>query len=206
MEILIDDIPDEGLTLRADSKADSWLLLVFRGALGERFTNEDNVNLAVTLIKFEKNIDITGELELVSYPSCDRCLKKYREVDSIPLHIIMAPLYESKRQQEKEEQYEKELVQDDMGFSYYEGDRIDLSDIVREQILLSLPIKHICQEACKGICQRCGKDLNEGPCKCVEEHHDPRWDVLKTFKPAKAGKTGGSKLKAQSSKKKAQKR
>lgn len=192
MEILIDDIPEDGLTVHADSKADSWLLSVLKGAIGKRFTDKDKAKLSVTLIKYDENIDVTGELDVVSHPACDRCLKSYKEEESIPFHVFMAPLYESKRQQVEEEKggFEKELVREDMEFSYYEGDRVDLNEIVREQVFLAEPLKHLCKDNCKGICQRCGKDLNEGPCKCKEDRHDKRWDVLKNFKPAKKKQSG----------------
>ena len=204
MEIFIDDIPEEGLTVRANSKADKWLLEVVKNVIGERFTGRGEASVTVTFIRFEGNIDVTGDLDIVSYPACDRCLKPYREELKIPFHLIMAPMFESRKGEveEKEPGLEEDMVSDDMGFSFYEGDRIDLDEIVREYLLLEDPIKHICKEDCKGLCHRCGKDLNEGPCGCVEKHHDPRWDALKQFKPAKTGKTSGSKLKVQSSKKK----
>jgi len=187
MEILIDDIPEEGLTIHADSKADHWLLDVLKTAIGKRFTDKDKAKLSVTFIKYDENVDVTGELDVVSHPACDRCLKTYKEDETVPFHLLMAPLYESRRQQVEEEEggFEKELVRDDMEFSYYEGDRVDLNEIVKEQILLAEPFKHICKDNCKGICQKCGKDLNEGPCGCKEERRDKRWEALKDFKPAK---------------------
>jgi len=187
MEILIDDIPEEGLTIHANTKADGWLKSVVKGAVGQRFSDEDKADLSVTLIKYEENVDITGKLNIFSHPQCDRCLKPYKDEEAVPFHVLLAPLYESRRQKEEEEEggFEKELVREDLEFSYYEGDRVDLDDILREQILLAEPFKHICKTDCKGICQKCGKDLNEGPCNCKEEHHDKRWEVLKDFKPAK---------------------
>jgi uncharacterized protein len=97
----------------------------------------------------------------------------------------MAPFFEPKRHEEKEVDMQETAIDEITAFSYYEGDRIDLDEIIREQIILSEPTKHLCQEACKGLCQKCGKDLNEGPCSCVEEPHNPRWDILKTLKPVK---------------------
>lgn len=185
MEIFIDDIPEEGLTVKAETGKDEWLKQVVVDALGEQFGEKDSANLVVTLLKFDDNVDVRGDVIISSHPSCDRCLKVYPLKKKVAVHVLMAPLYESKKQEEEEEDLEKELVKEDFEFSYYESDRIDLGGIIREQLLLEEPMKHLCREDCKGICQRCGKDLNEGPCGCVEAHHDARWDVLKGFKPAK---------------------
>ena len=59
-----------------------------------------------------------------------------------------------------------------------EGDSADLDDIVRTVFVLSLDSKLLCKEDCKGICQRCGKNLNDGPCSCQKEL-DPRFAALK---------------------------
>jgi uncharacterized protein len=196
MEIFIDDIPEEGLTIKAKTEDDEWLLGTVRDALGGQFGEKDKASLIVTLIRFDDNVDVRGDVTIFSHPSCDRCLKTYPQKKTVAVHVLMAPLYETKKQEEEEDGLEKELVKEDFEFSYYEGDRIDLSAIIREQIVLDEPMKHLCREDCKGICQRCGKDLNEGPCGCVETHHDSRWDVLKGFKP-KTGRSPKSQVRSQ---------
>jgi uncharacterized protein len=61
----------------------------------------------------------------------------------------------------------------------YHGHELDLTPAVREQILLSLPSAPLCDEECKGLCPRCGKDLNDGECGCDRTVMDPRWAALK---------------------------
>ncbi len=185
MEIFIDDIPEEGLTVHADSAKDPWFAEVVKATIGSRFGGEDRANISVTLIKCEENVDITGEIDIVSHPSCDRCLNAYKEEQTIPFHILMSPLYESKQQENEEEGLEKELIKEDFEFSFYEGDRVDLSEIVREQIYLAEPFKHVCKQSCKGICQRCGKDLNKGPCGCKDDGRARPFSVLKDLKVKK---------------------
>lgn len=186
---MIDDIPEEGLTIHADSGSDEWLKNIVKNAIGQRFSDKDKADLSVTLIKYDDNVDITGEIDVVSHPECDRCLKPYKDEEAIPFHLLLAPLYESRQQKDEEADDEKQLVKEDFEFSFYEGDRVDLDEILREQLLLAEPFKHLCKDDCKGICQRCGKDLNEGPCNCKEEKQDKRWEALKNFKPVKkAGK------------------
>jgi uncharacterized protein len=186
MEIFIHDIPEEGLSMSFDTSKDAWFRRLIENALGESFNKDGRATLDLTLLRFDEDIDLDGELYVLSHPTCDRCLKRYREEQRLPLHVHMTPLYESRRQMEREnDDAEVELVKEDVEFSYYEGDRVHLDEILSEQVILVQPMKHLCDENCKGLCQRCGKDLNEGPCDCREEHSDPRWDALKNIKPVR---------------------
>ncbi len=58
------------------------------------------------------------------------------------------------------------------------GDQIDLGEVVREAVLLELPIAPLCREDCAGLCPTCGTDLNAGPCGCDDVPADPRWAAL----------------------------
>jgi uncharacterized protein len=66
--------------------------------------------------------------------------------------------------------------------SYYEGEGVLLEDVLREQILLAVPLKAICKEDCRGLCPHCGKNLNAGQCSCEEPVEDPRWNALKEIR------------------------
>ena len=66
--------------------------------------------------------------------------------------------------------------------SYYQGDGLLLEDVLREQVLLALPLKAICREECKGLCPHCGKNLNQEQCQCAEPQEDPRWAALKDIR------------------------
>jgi uncharacterized protein len=67
---------------------------------------------------------------------------------------------------------------------------IDLADDVRQTVLLSFPLKNVCREDCRGLCSRCGKNLNEGPCDCKETLVDGRWDKLKELQNNKSNQAG----------------
>jgi uncharacterized protein len=75
-----------------------------------------------------------------------------------------------------------ELQDADMDFSTVEGDAVDLDEIAREQILLALPLRHLCGEDCKGLCPTCGANLNERDCDCGHKEIDPRWSALAAIK------------------------
>jgi uncharacterized protein len=65
---------------------------------------------------------------------------------------------------------------------YYQGDGLLLEDVLREQVLLALPLKVTCREDCKGLCVHCGQNLNEGQCSCSNAIEDPRWTALREIR------------------------
>ena len=66
--------------------------------------------------------------------------------------------------------------------SYYEGEGLPLDEVVREQVLLAVPLKVTCREDCKGLCPHCGTNLNEGQCSCTIAMEDPRWTALREIR------------------------
>jgi uncharacterized protein len=66
--------------------------------------------------------------------------------------------------------------------SYYQGEGLLLNDVVREQVLLAVPLKVVCRDNCKGLCPHCGKNLNTEQCSCTEPVADVRWAALKDLR------------------------
>ncbi len=98
--------------------------------------------------------------------SCDRCSTDFtREMDMLFEHKLAQTLV------------------DDGNDDYIETPdfKLELDDIVISDILLSLPQKNLCKVDCKGLCQICGKNLNEGDCSCDKREIDPRLEMLKQF-------------------------
>ena len=75
-----------------------------------------------------------------------------------------------------------ELGPADLDVATYVDEQIDLEEALRAELLLALPIAPLCRDDCKGLCARCGKDLNEGPCACPPEPKDDRWAALRSVK------------------------
>ena len=78
--------------------------------------------------------------------------------------------------------HSRELEEEDMEVDFEKGDEIDLREILREQIYLSLPAKLICHPDCRGLCPQCGINLNEGQCRCTETLGHPGFAKLKNLK------------------------
>jgi uncharacterized protein len=73
---------------------------------------------------------------------------------------------------------EHSITPDETEIGYYQESGLLLEDVVREQVLLSLPTRTLCTEDCKGLCPRCGQNLNQAKCSCDEAPADPRWNAL----------------------------
>ena len=78
-----------------------------------------------------------------------------------------------------EQTYVKEQTAEAEDALTLEGKTIDLKDIVCKNIVLQLPLKQLCSEDCKGICQQCGQNLNKGECDCTTEYFNPQFEILK---------------------------
>ena len=123
---------------------------------------------------------VKGNVESCVEVDCDRCLKPIQlPVNSqFSLEYITGRDYESTRT--------AELTEELMSVSIFDGDSIDVDEIVKEQILLTLPTRALCREDCKGFCPTCGADKNSGECSCLEIEIDPRWAGLKDLMNGKS--------------------
>ena len=77
---------------------------------------------------------------------------------------------------------ERSISEAETEIGYYSGEGIQLEDVLREQILLALPVKIVCREDCRGFCAGCGRNLNVDSCVCQEQPPDPRWAALADIK------------------------
>ena len=73
---------------------------------------------------------------------------------------------------------ERSITAPETEIGYYQGDSLSLEDVLREQVLLSLPVRTLCKPDCKGLCPRCGKNRNLEACNCEVGPKDPRWEAL----------------------------
>jgi len=74
------------------------------------------------------------------------------------------------------------LRAEDLEFSLYEGEEVDLGPLIREQVLLALPTRPLCRDDCRGLCPQCGINLNHAECGCRVETFDPRLEALRSLK------------------------
>lgn len=120
-----------------------------------------------------QDIRVQGDLSTRVEVPCARCLEPVRR--EIERHFDL--LYRPQGTDAGREEISVTDAEAEIG--YYTGDGLLLEDVLREQVLLAVPIKIVCREDCKGLCPHCGKNLNQGACDCHEEVSDPRWDALR---------------------------
>ena len=108
---------------------------------------------------------MTGSIQTTIHGTCDRCATEFDREIEFPLDVVLVT------------ELANEENEDEWVFPL-EGDSADLDDIVRTVFVLNLDSKLLCKEDCQGLCCRCGKNLNDGPCSCQKEL-DPRFAALK---------------------------
>ena len=120
-------------------------------------------------------VRVQGRYSVEMTAQCDRCLGRA----SFPLNAAFDLFYQPMSLIAKDEEIEIDEGEAEIGF--YEGGGMDLEDILREQVLLALPMQRVCREDCKGICPVCGRNRNETTCDCSIESADDRWGALRNL-------------------------
>jgi uncharacterized protein len=103
---------------------------------------------------------------------CARCLDPVRHPLGGDFDLLFRPLGADAGPADRA------LGAPDTEIGYYQGEGLVLEDVLREQVLLSLPARTLCRQDCKGLCPRCGRNLNNEPCVCEDHPSDPRWSAL----------------------------
>lgn len=137
---------------------------------------DGDISAAGTIRKGIAETQTQGKIIAAALIECSRCLTEVGYSLHIPFNVSFV------NAENLTDQNERELSTDDLDVAVLEDDRIDLKELVREQILLGLPAQVFCREDCKGLCRLCGGDKNLINCKCDEKETDPRWSALKNLK------------------------
>jgi uncharacterized protein len=176
--IRVEDIPEHG-------KQESFL--EDEGPLNERLGGETTnsglhfagpVQVRVNLSRSGRIILVKSRVEARVKCICARCLDPFALTLSSEIQVSIKP----KPDPRLDPPEEIELSREDLESDFYEGEEVDLSPLVQDQVLLTLPAKVICREDCRGLCQRCGKNLNRETCQCPGAEIDPRLASLKNFR------------------------
>ena len=119
-------------------------------------------------------IRVKGHLAVIMEADCDRCLEAARFTLDSDFELYYRPVSSGYQEETALDEGEAE-----MGF--YDGDGLELNDVLREYVLLALPMQRLCREDCKGICPECGQNRNLKECGCRTVQIDDRWSALKEF-------------------------
>ena len=120
-------------------------------------------------------IRVKGHMTVRMEVDCDRCLEPAEFPVDSDFELYYSPVTGGFGDEKAIDPSEAE-----MGF--YEGDGLELNDVLRENVLLALPMQRVCSASCKGICPICGQNRNQSECQCRSEAIDDRWAALKELK------------------------
>lgn len=164
MKIVLSDITDEGLDLEFEETFEP-----------DPFKPLSPVKASLHVDKFGSEVFVKGMVRAALELECGRCLKPFSYEADLEVDVVYRPVSEL----EGEEKHE--IKDDELDTGFYEGDELEIQDLLKEQIILSIPIKPLCSESCRGICPACGTDLSTDTCECEEKATDSRLEILKNL-------------------------
>jgi len=136
---------------------------------GEKTESDGPIEIAVTLSLVGSGVYLTGEAKGEINLRCGRCLAEYPH-RLAELNMSFMVKEGGNADEDEEDVYT------------YDGETVNLYPLVRDQLLMLMPIKPLCREECKGLCPKCGQDLNEKDCGCRRVEVDDRFSVLAKLK------------------------
>jgi uncharacterized protein len=165
------DLEDWGQTLKLEEDPETLELR----AEGASFEKPVKVNLSIS--KSSTQLICRGKAEASAKLECSRCLSVYDQPVISDLDFVVD--FTEGQQEFNSEEDNYFVVDPSSGF-------LQIDAMVREAILLALPLKPLCSRDCKGLCPICGTDLNKSECSCVKRETDPRWEKLKGLLDSKS--------------------
>jgi len=144
---------------------------------------EAPVEVAVTVTRMQEDVLAVGTTSTMAIAECSRCL------EDVPtaLHGEFEALYVPDTGRFAKRMNHPDFAGSGQRVSFYSELTVDLSDEIRQSVLLELPMKPLCRLDCAGLCPRCGANLNDGPCTCKPEASESPWDALRNLIPPKQG-------------------
>lgn len=179
MKIRIDDIKDKPLVLAAEEEIADYPVL-------SRMQEEGDcvflapVRIQVTATREYDHFRVAGTIETAARMGCSRCLAEFETGVRSAFTIFYTRQVNGAGDED-----EVELAEQDLVWATFAGDEIDLLGEVQEQVIMELPFKPLCREECRGLCSRCGADLNQGVCGCEQNTTSFSFSALKDFKAVK---------------------
>ncbi len=120
------------------------------------------------MVNMGGSLELSAKVSAVIRYTCDRCLEDFEKEFECSFEEVL------KKEDTRLEDENPDAI-------YFQGNSVEFDDIVLNNIIVSLPLKNLCSDDCKGLCPECGQNLNLGRCRCDTRTTDPRFDVLDKF-------------------------
>ena len=180
MKIVVDHIKDAPLAIHFDESISEFPLLADLQS-DHNCAITGNITGDITVSREFDNIRVVGRISAPLALSCSRCIVDFESFVDTSFTIFFRK--ESVLSVSVED--ELELGEMDLLSSVYSGDEIDLTHEIEEQVVMEIPLKPLCSDLCKGLCHKCGTDLNISTCSCSVESVNISFSALKDFKVTK---------------------
>lgn len=167
MIIDIYKLPKEGLSVSKDFEFSSEVLVE------ENAVFLEPVHAEMTIKKGGEDVLIKGKISTRVSFVCSRCLGPFEFPIDSSFDLIYFP--------EELDEIKEQLEDEDMDKFFYSEAKLDVEEVILEQLNLAFPLKPLCSEDCQGICPVCGKVIDSGKCDCLMKNSDTRLDKLKIF-------------------------
>jgi uncharacterized protein len=177
VKLRIDDITAQGREISFAEPEQELNHTLARGSVREYFITAP-LQVSLSYYRAGTEIFVSGTLKTTAIAACARCTEEFNRPSQRRFRYVLAPKATS-------DSRDLELSTEDLELSFYQGDEIDLSPLIREQALLAMAERPLCREECRGLCPQCGANLNEGSCGCTTVGLDPRLAVLRSLKVAR---------------------
>ncbi|PLX97601.1 MAG: hypothetical protein C0620_00405 [Desulfuromonas sp.] len=181
MQLQVADIKEYGTELQIEQAVDQYPILA-QLAEDEGYVFLTPVQVTVSASVVGGVVELQGTLRLDVEIPCGRCLVASRYALEGQFHQSYVDELPNITGEDGEE---LELSAEEMGLEVFDGDAIDLTEEVQQQVLLLLPTHPLCSEECKGLCIECGADLNRESCRCQNQKVSMHFAALKDFKVEK---------------------
>ncbi len=188
MLVKVEAIPEDGLVFQEPIPLELLSRFLSEVDDGAGFRATKPSELRARLHKVSGGVLLEGNFSLQMTTSCSRCLQEVPTRISVPftLNLVSRPRNEDQESGLTDEDERSERAAsfrvESADEEWFDGKIIDFEPILREQLLLALPMYVVCREDCRGLCSSCGQDLNEKPCGCEPAAIDSRLAILKDIK------------------------
>lgn len=177
--IPIETLPDSGIARSFETDPNTFQTLTELTRSGEGiFARPVNTRLKAT--PMGEMIEVSGDIRTTVGLACCRCLARFDHGLSSEFSLVFSRHVPGGR--ETEEGAVVDLTEEQIGTVLFEGDVIDLADTIQEQVVMALPIRPLCNTACKGLCPECGANRNTDDCECGRNQAGNPFSVLKNLK------------------------
>lgn len=175
--ISVPSITPSGLDIPVSSQT-SWALEALDVSdLGLTLQSQELTGY-IRIERLDEQVQVRGQIDVKYDTPCNRCGEPMVYHHELAIEQFLAPT-----PHRRPDEVKADLDTPDLEFAYFDGQEFDLEEIVHEQLLLELPVQFVCRHDCRGLCPRCGANLNNETCQCNQTpREDSPWSALQKLK------------------------